>query len=86
MLTGIVTNKHSRLNFELSFHNQSNHCRAFKLSADPNYVENKKGLSMVDVLLLIQMEDEDGLIYTSNLRMSYFINKHNKPSAIYYQK
>jgi hypothetical protein len=53
-------------------HNQSNHSKAFALSNNPNYIDEGKGLSMVDSLLLLQMEDENGVIYSTDKRMSYY--------------
>lgn len=63
--------------FKLIYHNQSNHNKAIKIATDMNYIHRGKGLSMVDALLLIQMSDENGIIYTSDLRMSYYHNEQN---------
>jgi hypothetical protein len=65
----------------ISFHNQTNHKQALTLSSNPGYIDQGKGLSMVDSLLLLQMNDEDGVIYTSDRRMSYYHNSKDRPVA-----
>ncbi len=66
---------------QISYHKQSNHSAAFELTVNPSYIEAKKGLSMVDALLLLQMNDEDGLIFTKDQRMSYYSNSLGKTVA-----
>jgi predicted nucleic acid-binding protein len=68
-------------NFKICFHNQSNHSKAFSLSNNPNYIDDSKGLSMVDSLLLLQMEDENGVIYSTDKRMSYYHTPSNRQVA-----
>ena len=65
-------------NILFNFANQRNHDNAFVLSSSSNYIHEGKGLSMVDSLLLLQMNDENGVIYTTDKRMSFYSNSHDR--------
>jgi predicted nucleic acid-binding protein len=56
------------------FHNQHNRNQALNLVRDRSYIDESKGLSMVDALLLLQMSDDNGVIYSSDKRMSFYAN------------
>jgi predicted nucleic acid-binding protein len=64
--------------FLRSFHNQQNYAKAFQLAGNKNYIDENKGLSMVDALLLLQMSDENGVIYSSDKRMSFYCNEESR--------
>jgi predicted nucleic acid-binding protein len=70
--------------FELLVHKTNNHEKAFDLSKDPsrrNHDHKRsitKGLSMVDSLLILQMQDENGVIYTSDQLLSYQCDENKR--------
>jgi predicted nucleic acid-binding protein len=74
-MNSIITGQKGKVPFcKISNHNQSNREEAFELTRMQYCIVEKKGLSMVDALLLLQMNDEDGLIFTKDKRMSYYSN------------
>jgi hypothetical protein len=58
---------------------------AFALAKKFSYPERNKGISLVDALLLLEAEDNNTFIYTSDELMTRWINKHNQPSAILFK-
>lgn len=84
LLSSNVTYQNKSLKFVKTNYDPLNFDRALELSGNSNYIYNKKGLTLVDSLLLLQMEDENGIIYSGDLRMSYFINKNGFPSSTYF--
>ena len=77
-------NPKAKFSFELCYHRQFNHSQALIIASNPSYRDESKGLTMVDSLLLLQMTDEDGLIFTGDKRMSFYFNDEPRQVAHYY--
>jgi predicted nucleic acid-binding protein len=71
--------------FEIVNYNPSNLTKALELAQKYTNPVTKKAISLVDAFLLLEAEEYNTVIYTSDVLMTIWINKHKRPSAILFK-